>query len=278
MGARKMFVCVLGSLVSLFSSFMLFFLLFYLFSLLFVQTLSVYLMGNQGADPTARSEIESTFGSVQMAMLTLFRSVFHGDDWDEYYQVMSGRSPVSCVLFIFFVGFMQICVLNVLTAIFFERAQEIKKPDTWTQMIVEATNQVQQAEHFRNLCIKLDADDSGTVTVEELLQQLQSESVVAEFLALGLDLRNCDNFIDLLLLTEQNKGTSEVEIDTFVESCMRMRGGASAMNQEALLVETRSMRLAQAEQNWREKHFQTEVMQTLEAVVSYLKLPPNRKA
>merc|ERR1711920_1146973 len=52
---RRMFVCVLGSLVSLFSSFMMLCLLFYLFALLFVQTLSLYLMDNHGADPTARS-------------------------------------------------------------------------------------------------------------------------------------------------------------------------------------------------------------------------------
>jgi len=212
---------------------------------------------------------------VQLAMFTLYRSVFHGELWDVYYQALKGRSPVSCVLFLVFIAVMHICVINVLTAIFWERAHEINKPDKWTQMIMEAMNQVQQAEHFRTLCGKFDADGSGTVTVEELLQQLQSESVLTEFLVLGLDLRNFDDFIELLL---SSRGTSEVEIDTFVDSCMRMRGGASAMNQEALLVETRSMRHAQAEQNWREKHFQTEVMQRLEAVVSYLNLPPNRKA
>merc|ERR1712008_222089 len=111
--------------------------------------------------------------------------------------------------------------------------------------------QVQEAEHLYSLCSRLDTDCSGTVTVEELLRHIQSESVRAEFLALGLDLYNCDDFFELLL---SNRSTSEVEIDTFVEGCMRMKGSATAMNQQTVLLEMRSMRHSQAEQNWRENH------------------------
>jgi len=60
----------------------------------------------------------------------------------------------------------------------------------------------------------------------------------------------------------------------FVESCMRMRGDATCMNQRAVLLETKTLRNMQAEQNWRQKHFQNEVINQLNAVVSHL----NRKA
>merc|ERR1712183_340241 len=63
-----------------------------------------------------------------------------------------------------------------------------------------------------------------------------------------------------------------VEIDTFVDGCMRLKGTATSMGMHTVLVETRSMRHMQAEQNFREKHFQTEAMQRLDALISHLNL------
>jgi len=269
---RMMFNCIIGCLFSLFSSCMMLCLILYLFSLLFVQTLSMYLMAEGAEHPTARSEIDPTFGSVQMAMFTLYRSISHGELWDVYYQVLHEHSRYCSLLFIFFIAFMQIGVFNIMSSIFFERAQQIIKPDTQTQMYNESMKQIQLAEAFQALCNKLDADGSGTISAEELKDTLSSESVWAEFIALGIDLHGCDDFFELLL--QSNGLIEDVEIDMFVESCMRMRGDATCMNQRAMLLETKTLRNMQAEQNWREKHFQNEVINQLNAVVSHL----NRKA
>merc|ERR1719362_1585362 len=167
---------VIGSLANLFWAFTLLTFTFYVFGLIFVQTLLAYMLNQgEGLDPGLHAKIIRVFGSVQGAMLTLYRSVLHGEDWDEYYQVLTQASALGCALFLFFVGFVQLSLLNTLTAVFLRNALELAKPNEQTQMQEERLNRAGELEELCSLCKSFDVDDNGVISVDQLRKQLESD-------------------------------------------------------------------------------------------------------
>jgi len=122
---------MLGSLKNLFWSMAMLALIFYLFALVFVQLTASSLEDsiNNGEPDLARREKLDTFGSVELAMLTLYKACTGGDDWSGPYRIAAASGELPAILFIFFIAFMQIAVLNILTGIFVEKAMKLAQPD-----------------------------------------------------------------------------------------------------------------------------------------------------
>merc|ERR1711879_1141399 len=59
---------------------------------------------------------------------------------------------------------------------------------------------------------------------------------------LGLDVRDAHAFFELLIADR-----NEVEIDAFIEGCMRMRGQATGIDQHTMICEVRALSKMQKE-------------------------------
>lgn len=261
---RLMLKSVVGSVVSLFWSFAMLMFIFYLFGLVFVQDMTLFLL-SQGDEvkPLQEEEIYRLFGSVQGAMLTLFRSIFQGEDWNVCYQVLVQTSPMSAGLFLIFIGFSQISIINVVQAIFIQRTQALAKPDPHIQAMQENIERRRHAAQISRVFHRMDTDGSGFISKDELQKALASDHIKALFLVLGLDLYDTEEFIDML---QRQQGSSDIEIEAFVEGCMRMKGTASGVAQQVHLMETRTIQQQQAENNYTIKHQLFELLQRLDEV------------
>lgn len=89
---RMILNSLLGSLYSLFWSIAMLVLIFFLFAMIFVQRASLALQ--DGEVPNAEAVLEQ-FGSVELAMLSLYASITGGDDWNNYYTTLLGTGEVS---------------------------------------------------------------------------------------------------------------------------------------------------------------------------------------
>jgi len=238
---------------------------FYIFGLTLVQDLTVSMTIHD--DPEALSNVRDIFGSVGIAMFTLFRSIFGGEDWDRYYHVIKQVDPQAAFCFTVFVCFAQISLLNITTATFILNAEKFMVASKRAKANEETLKHRQLYNQIERLCKKLDADGSNTISREELYCGLENDHLRSEFILCGLDIHDAEDFFELLLeLTSDN----EVDIKTFVEACMRMKGEASGIDQHTQLLEARRFHRQMVEHFFRVRHWQTEVTQKLDAVGVFL--------
>merc|ERR1711862_415826 len=96
---------VLGSFISLWWSFALLLFIFTMFALVFVQGTSSFMIEHgHTLDKDSFDRIMECFGSVEKAMLTLYRAVTGGADWEVFYDnpgVIVHTGPMNTFLFIF---------------------------------------------------------------------------------------------------------------------------------------------------------------------------------
>mmetsp|Transcript_105659 Transcript_105659/g.225550 ORF Transcript_105659/g.225550 Transcript_105659/m.225550 type:complete len:136 (+) Transcript_105659:2-409(+) len=89
-----------------------------------------------------------------------------------------------------------------------------------------------------NLCTQVDLDGKGTISREEFHQYVVSGKLKAYLRVLGLDIRDAEAFFNLMADTSSNQ---EVEIETFVDACLRLKGMATALDLQSLIFETKRL-------------------------------------
>jgi len=220
---RTILNSLLGCLYSLFWSISMLTLIFFLFALVFVQRASLALKDSDVPNPEVTLE---QFGSVQVAMLTLYKSITGGDDWHNFYSTLLGTGWLNAALFVFFIAFMQIAVLNILTGIFVEQALKCAQPDRDSVAKSLRRREMMEAEDLRVQCRQIDADRSGVITLEELAEYFEKGKIKHFLMTLDIDVRDVEVFFDLLRTRDGEK----MSVEDFVEECLKMKGGASSID------------------------------------------------
>merc|ERR1712217_973877 len=155
-----------------------------------------------------------------------------------FYALTSATGPAYGALFIFFVAFSQVALLNILTAIFVNNAMELAKPEQDIQAVEHWKKEIEAYEELCVLCKSIDADGSGYISVEEFQNQIRNGKLGAHLSMLGLDISDAAYFFDLVMSCVGDDGSEEVRIPDFVEGCMRMRGRATGIELQSLHQQT----------------------------------------
>lgn len=243
---RLMLRSVMFSCLSLFWSFTMLCFVYYLFGLVFVQSLTMKLvdLGN-ALDPTLKQDIADNFGAVWQTMLTLFFATTGGNDWQAYYAILDQvGSPSLAMLFAFFVGFVQISLMNILTAVFVEKALSLAQPDTSAQAKQTKEKELADARELRSMLTKMDTDRSGSVDADEFRLHIRSMEMQCCFKVLGLDVKNAEEFFEMLALASEGQ---DINIEAFVQGCLQMRGSATGITQQKLIIQAAMLFEAQKE-------------------------------
>merc|ERR1712113_125793 len=88
-------------------------------------------------------------------------------------------------------------------------------------------------EKFKAMFHALDTDESGDITLDELVERMHDENVQA-YLA-HLDIRPSNTWQMFKLLEADGSGT--VSIEEFVDGCMRLRGPAQAADVASITID-----------------------------------------
>lgn len=233
----RMMVCsIFQSLGALSWALILLLIIMYLFTIFFMQGAMMYLHDEPGNFPV-RSGVSTWYGSLWDTMYTMLLSITGGIDWIEAVQPLEEISFVYRGLWIFYVVFVVIGVLNVLTGIFVERACELSGLDQ--DLVIQA--EIRRNEKFlvemKRIFDEADADGSGTVNWEEFHSFIKNPRVQAYFATKQLDAFDARSFFDMI-----RDGTDEVDIESFIAGCQRVKGMAKGVDVLAVLRETRETR------------------------------------
>lgn len=234
---RLMLNSVLGSVMSLTSSFILLSFFFYIFSLIFVQSAIQHLdLGRDTMTEQEKDDLLSWFGSVEQAMLTLYMVSTGGEDWNAVFQIISDTGIVGAVGFIFYIGFFEIAIMNILTALFVESAMKLAQPDVEQLALERRKRDAHDMSELKRICANLDKDGDGEITWSEFNNLVENPRVKGHLATLGLDVRDAKNFFGILASYEPI-----ITLDAFVAGCVRLKGTATSIDLQSLACETKIM-------------------------------------
>lgn len=194
-------------------------------------------------DAFFKPDVKEWYGSMARTMLTLFQCTTGGVDWHIASRPLGSISLVFVPVFSFYIAFVVIGVLNVLTGIFVERASQMSGLDR--DLIVQGQLNRDQAffREMKTIFVEADLDNSGTVSWEELSEYLMNEEVRAYLAAQQLDSYDARQLFNILDVD----GTREIGMSDFVLGLWRLRGMAKSVDMVALLMETRALNIKMRE-------------------------------
>jgi len=231
---RLMVCSISSSVVSLSWALLLLFLINYIFAICFMHAVEGYLQ-HDGHEELVRDGLLKWYGTLPKTMYSLLMAVTGGVDWWEMVVPLSHVHLVYEILFAFYVLFIVVGVLNVLTSVFVQRANDLVRLDR--DLIIQ--NQLVSNETFQRemkaIFEEVDKDDSGTINWDEFWEYMQHEDVQAYFVTQQLDTSDARELFNLLDVD----GKGEVSIEDFVMGCTKLRGQARSSDVATLLRESK---------------------------------------
>jgi len=228
---------VFGSFMSLLWSFVLLAGISILFAIVAVQQLTSAL--NEGQLPKDQVEIiYERFGSVQEASLTLFKSISGGEDWGPIYDLISKAGITSSVCFMAYVLLIWMSITNIITSVFVDKALKHARPDADEELMEKHKEDLEKVKQLQTIFQSIDADASGTLTLAELQNSFSDCRILSFFELQGLDIKSIETFFTLLT---QISETHEVDVESFVTGCLKMRGYATNIDVFMLLFQTKAL-------------------------------------
>jgi hypothetical protein len=212
----------------------------FLFAVYFTQAVGQHLrdtepnLTNVGGYPI----FEKNFGSVQTTMLTLFKAVTGGADWQEIYWVLQPVGNLKCAIFLLYVFVFLFSIWNVIMSVFVEKALKLAQPDVDDVMLEKRIKDFQDGKELTKLFEKADMDKSTTLNQEEF-ELFCSQPEFQRFLqARGIDIKEANLFFEMLV---DSMGESEVPVGDLVATCIRIKGFATSIDLHTLRYEVRSI-------------------------------------
>merc|ERR1740121_1796193 len=193
--------------------------------------------GSTDVEVSDYPEIETFFGSVQTCTLTLFMAVTGGEDWRRMYEVLEPVGALACFGFLCYVFIFSFSVLNVITAIFVEKAVKLAQPDADHQLIQSRKRQAADAKELQTLFRKADVDGSQTLSQGEF-ETFISQPDFKEFLQMrGIDIKEARTFFNMV--SETIGRDRELEVNHVVRCCLGIKGYATSIDLHILRYEVR---------------------------------------
>lgn len=230
---RTMFLCLVGSMGTLFWTVVMMMLIMYIFALCLLQGAVACASTPTCIDDAATQESLTLYwGSVGSAMLTLYKAITGGNDWENLARPIKESGAFYFGMFLFYVLFLQFAVLNVLTGMFVDTAMAVlsglQNEDSDFLEILNSLKSV-LADASR------DQDEDENCLTLAILKAHAHGNEMKSFLAA------CDVELDLVLrfFSNESEGGSEVDLDSFLHGCRTINGFAKSIDMMSVLHEVK---------------------------------------
>eukprot|EP00929_Paragymnodinium_shiwhaense_P050583 TRINITY_DN25464_c0_g1_i2.p1 TRINITY_DN25464_c0_g1~~TRINITY_DN25464_c0_g1_i2.p1 ORF type:complete len:619 (+),score=115.88 TRINITY_DN25464_c0_g1_i2:232-2088(+) len=181
--------------------------------------------GNEECD--LDPDVKKYWGTLPIASLSLFQMITGGDDWGNMARPLMRISGILLAVLIVFIIFTQFAVLNVVTGVFCQAAVEAAQKDR-ELMVQSMLNDKEQfmaaiSEQFTQMFMNF---GEGELTAETFEEHVNTKAVHEYFAMLELD--TSDAWMLFQLLDDDGSGT--IDIEEFVDGCLRLKGTARSID------------------------------------------------
>jgi len=182
--------------------------------------------------------VNTLYGSIDRAMMTLFLSVSNGITWSAAAEPIAKLGTFYGMVWTAFMAFMLFGMLNVLTGIFVDAAIKAMMNDRDNMIQAQMDERDSLVSTIHAVFKDMDADGSGNITEAEFDVLLRDEELALYLSALGIQHREAKCLFTLLDEDQSGKLT----IDEFVNGFLKLKGGAKAFDTALLMAENLKIR------------------------------------
>jgi len=199
----------------------------YLMAVYLVDTCNAYRVSMESTD-AGFQPLGRYFGSVGGGMLTLWQAMTGGIDWATVMSpLLEHTSPIAVAIFLFYIAFSLLALLNLITGVFVESAVKRGKEDKDNYLV----------QYVRGVFKKMEQTNARVITWEDFQASLDTKEMKELFKAIDLDISEAHCVFKILDLDDD--GT--LDADEFLSGCLRLRGPAKTLDVLVLMREIRSM-------------------------------------
>lgn len=229
---RTLVHSILSTLKALVWAMVLLCMIIYVFGIIFAQGANDQLISASVTNSETRSVLVRYWGSLPRSMYTLFKCMTNGVDWD---MVVHPLEWYWVALFMIYISFAYFAVLNVVTGVFCQSAIESAQHDQDMVIQGQIQNKSWYVQRTKQLFKDIDIDNSGVITFRQL-ERILSQPLTRQYFA-SLDIEPDDAWSLFKLLDQDH--SNFIELDEFIEGCMRIRGSARSIDMARLMYEHR---------------------------------------
>lgn len=220
------------------------FMLVYIFGIIFTQAVSDAVNDpNIKLSDRAKEACSIYWAGLPFSMLSLFMSISGGVSWEMVIAPLHEISGLWSMVYLFYISFSYFAVLNVVTGVFCQSAIDSAQSDHELVMHSIILNKAAHIEKIKSLFHEIDSGERGYITFQKFDENVNNPAVQTWFEALELDVNDAWEFFKLL----DSDGGASIEIEEFLMGCLRLRGGAKALDMAHLIHEQRKMANKQGE-------------------------------
>jgi len=166
------------------------------------------------------------FGTLSAATTSMFMAMSGGEDWANIMAVLEPLPLEYTLLFLSFITFAILALLNVVTAVFVNAAMERSQNDRELTVLQEMENKDELEDIIQQVFMELDTNNSGALSLDEFEKHIDDEKIMAYLRSRGIDIMQVRSLFTLLDVDK----TGDVDMDEFVKGVLRLRGGASRID------------------------------------------------
>lgn len=165
------------------------------------------------------------FGSISASMFTMYAAILGGLPWASLYMELRPLGISIVVVFVCFVTFVPLVLLNSLLAAVIAVHQEMGTNALDDYAIRrERRRRAEYTQKLTQIYKTIDVNGYGTISREELDLALQDEGVLVLLDLMSISSDDVDSLFGLLDL----EGSNGIEVQQFVMGCLRISGSAKA--------------------------------------------------
>jgi len=183
---------------------------------------------------------ENYFKTLSHTAYSLAGMVTGGVSWTEAIRPLEKQQHWIRLVFVIYVAFTLLCIFNVMTAAFVERAWKVAKSNVHDNIMEEISNREEWNKKLKEVFNEIDEDGNNEVTLAEFVNFVDDTRVQAYFRTLGLNVsrRTAGVFYTMLDLD----GDDSLTLEEFQEGCSQFVGPARQIDISRNRIETKRLR------------------------------------
>ncbi|CAJ1352792.1 unnamed protein product [Effrenium voratum] len=199
----RTFICVLSLLVMT------------IYVMAIYATQAVYVHRIENPDSKGNADLTKWWGSIPISMLSVFQALSGGVDWNDISSpLLEYVSPGFGIIFILFMAFCYLALMNVITGTFVEAVSRQAGH-------IKIRTRILQARRVFN---QIDADGSGFISLDEIQNQTATAAVVDFFESIDVDASEAQYLLEVL----DADGSGTIAFEEFLHGTLRLNSPSTA--------------------------------------------------
>eukprot|EP00929_Paragymnodinium_shiwhaense_P071546 TRINITY_DN36360_c1_g3_i3.p1 TRINITY_DN36360_c1_g3~~TRINITY_DN36360_c1_g3_i3.p1 ORF type:complete len:595 (+),score=101.16 TRINITY_DN36360_c1_g3_i3:195-1979(+) len=213
---RSMVNTIVASFRSLFWGLLLLFMLIYIVSVLFLQAVTQHriAVGDSSLSEEHRRMVHAFYSSLPRTLTCMWAAITGGVEWVQLMEPLTAVSPAMELVFILYIAFVLLAIMNSLTAIFIETAMKTARAEE------EAFVAKSVASHFAK------HHSADWITWQTFQDELDSDELQDLLVALNVDKSAASRIYQMT----DSKNSGVLTADQIVHGWTKLQGNATTLD------------------------------------------------